>query len=107
MYGMQLERGLELIQNGQIGLDGNDLDDDSTTTKKRKVNRYPGYTDAEWGTRTRAWAMTALRLEAEKKWDGVLHAAVEKLDLSGADDGDVEDGAIGGASDPCAMIELW
>ena len=33
--------------------------------------------EAEWGTKTRAWAMTTLHLEAEKKWDGVLHAAIE------------------------------
>lgn len=92
-----------MIKTGQIGLDGNDLDDNSTT-KKRKVNRYAGYTDAVWGTKTRGWASSS-RLD-EKKWKAILHAAVEQLDMSGADEGDAEEGDSGGVLDPRALIEI-
>lgn len=96
-----------MIKTGQIGLDGNDLEDDTTATKKRKVNRYPGYTDAVWGTKTRGWAASTVRLE-DDKWKNILNAAVEKMDLCGgqADEGDVEEGPSGGASDPRALIEI-
>jgi hypothetical protein len=89
-----------LIKTGQIGLDGNDLDDDTTATKEPKVDRYAGYTDAVWGMKTRGWAMTTARLEEESKWDGILHAAVEKLDLSGADEGVWRTGPLVGHSIP-------
>lgn len=84
------------------------LDDDTVTVamKKRKINRYPGYTDAVWGTKTRGWAASTSRLD-ENKWKNILHAAVEKLDLSGADEGDVEEGGNGGVLDPRALIEIW
>jgi hypothetical protein len=100
-----------LIKTGQLGLDGNDLEDDTTTIKKRKVNRYPGYTDAVWGAKTRGWAASAARLEEdENKWKSILQAAVEKMDLSGAqaDEGEVEDfkGRNGGVLDPRALIEI-
>jgi hypothetical protein len=96
-----------LIKTGQIGLHGNEqLDaDDTAATKKRKVNRYAGYTDAVWGAKTRGWAASTSRLDANK-WKNILDAAVEKMDLTGADDGDVEEGANARVFDPRAMIEI-
>ena len=67
--------------------------DDMAVNKKRKMNRYPGYTDAMWGEKTRGWAECAGRLD-DTKWRVILHAAVDKVDWM-ADDGDIEDG-IGG-----------
>lgn len=91
---------------GKIGLDGNDiLNDDTATTKRRKINQYAGYTDAVWGTKTRGWAASTSRLD-DNKWKAILKAAVEKIDLSCADEGDVEEGADGGAFDPRALIEI-
>lgn len=104
---LQLERGLDLIKTGHVKLDGSDLvDDDTSVMKKRKINRYAGYTDAVWGVKTRGWAASTSRLD-EKKWSMILKAAVEKMDLSGADEGDVEENGNGGASDPRGMIEIW
>ena len=73
--------------------------------KKRKTNRYAGYTDTVWGEkRTRGWALSTTRLD-EKKWRAVLQAAVEKMDWSGVDDSDLE-GASGKSTDPRALIEI-
>lgn len=94
-----------MVKSGQIGLDSNDLDDDTTTSKKRKVNRYGGYTDIEWGEKTRGWVGGIERLD-ENKWKIILRAAVEKMDLTGADEGDAVDGANGGTIDPRALIEI-
>ena len=96
-----------MIKSGQIGLDGNDIvNEDTTATKKRRINRYAGYTDAVWGAKTRGWAASTSRID-DKKWSVILHAAVEKMDWSGADEGDVEEGANGGVFDPRALIEIW
>ena len=100
---MQLERALNLIKMGQIGLDGDD--NDNSTSKKRKINRYAGYTDAVWGAKTRGWAASTCRLD-ESKWRIVIQAAVDKMDWSGADEGDVDEGANGGPFDPCSLIEI-
>ena len=94
-----------MIKTGQIGLDSNDLDDDTTATKKRKVNRYPGYTDIVWGAKTRGWVTATIRLD-ESKWKSILHAAVEKMDSSCADEGETEEGSNGGALDPRGLIEI-
>jgi hypothetical protein len=83
-----------LIKICQIKLDGNDLDDDTTAMKKHKVNRYGGYTDIEWGEKTCGWVGGIERLD-ENKWILILRAAVEKMDLSGADEGDAVEGANG------------
>jgi hypothetical protein len=58
-----------------------------------------------WGTKTRGWAASTGRLD-KIKWKSILDAAVAKLDMSGADEGDAEEGANGGAFDPRAMIEI-
>ena len=95
-----------MIKTGQIGLDDNDLvDDTAATTKKCKINQYAGYTDAVWGAKTRGWAASTSRLD-QIKWKAILTAAVEKINWSGADEGDTEDGANGGALDPRALIEI-
>ena len=94
---MQLERRLDLIKTGQIGLDGN-VDNEAGAMKKRKTNCYAGYTDVMWGTKTRGWAASTSHLDKDK-WKKILSATVEKMDLSGADE-DVEEGANGGPSDP-------
>ncbi|KAF8800095.1 hypothetical protein BYT27DRAFT_7149065 [Phlegmacium glaucopus] len=101
-----LERGLELIKAGHIGLDGRDTcDNDTIAAKKRKVNRYAGYTDAVWGGKTRGWAASTARLD-DTKWRVILHAAVDKMDWN-ADDGDVEEGTgSGGTFDPRSLIEI-
>ena len=93
-----------MIKTGQITLDSNDIDDDTTTTKKRKVNRYAGYTDMVWGEKTRGWVAATVRLD-EDKWKPILHAAVDMMDC-GVDEGDVEEGANGGMIDPRALIEI-
>ena len=95
-----------MIKSGQIGLDGNDIvNEDTTATKKRKISRYTGYTDAAWGAKTRGWVASTSRID-DKKWSVILHAAVERMDWSGADEGDVEEGANGGVLDPRALIEI-
>jgi hypothetical protein len=99
-----------LVKAGHVGLDGSDTEifkDEAPVAKKRKMNRYPGYTDAVWGVKTRGWAAAATRLD-DIKWRTILHAAVDKVDWS-ADDGlgDVEEGTGGGALDPRSMIEIW
>ncbi|KAF8808382.1 hypothetical protein BYT27DRAFT_7337767 [Phlegmacium glaucopus] len=102
-----LERGLELIKAGYIGLDGSDADtfnDDAPPGKKRKMNRYAGYTDAVWGGKTCGWAAAAGRLD-DTRWRIVLHTAVDKMEWS-IDDADVEEGNGGGAFDPCSLIEI-
>ncbi|KAF8802193.1 hypothetical protein BYT27DRAFT_7113324, partial [Phlegmacium glaucopus] len=102
-----LEHGLELIKAGHIGLNGNNtdiFDDDATASKKRKTNRYTGYTDAAGGGKTRGWAAAANRLD-DIKWRVILHTAVDKMDWS-VDDGDVEEGTSGGALDPCSLIKI-
>jgi hypothetical protein len=93
-----------LVKTCQIGLDGNDLDDDTTSTKKRKVNRYAGYTDMAWGVKTRGWVAATKRLDKDK-WKSILQAAVDRIDSAG-DEGDLEEGANGGAIDPRALIEI-
>ncbi|KAF8806109.1 hypothetical protein BYT27DRAFT_7212388 [Phlegmacium glaucopus] len=103
-----LECGLELIKAGHIGLSGNDtdiFDDDAPASKKRKTNRYTGYTDAAWGGKTRGWAAAANRLD-NIKWRVILHTAVDKMDWS-VDDGEVEEGTGGGALDPHSLIEIY
>lgn len=102
---MKLEQGLDLIKTGQIRLDGNKLKDDTAAMKKCKINQYAGYMDAVWGAKTHGWAASTSCLD-ENKWGIILHVAIEKMDLSGADEGDVEEGANGGAFDPCALIEI-
>jgi len=98
-----------LIKAGHVRLDGTDadLDDDAATGKKRKTNRYAGFTDAVWGGKTRAWAASARRLD-RSKWTAILQAAIEKMDWSG-DDGDMdrEEDQSGGAFDPRSLIEIW
>ena len=95
-----------MIKSGQIGLDGNDIiNEDTTATKKRKISRYTGYTDAVWGAKTWGWVASTSRID-DKKWSVILHAAVERMDWSGADEGDVEEGANGGVLDPHALIEI-
>jgi len=95
-----------LVKAGDVALDGSDADilNDATASKKRKTNRYAGYTDAAWGGKTRGWAASANRLDAVK-WKVILNAAVEKMDWS-VDDGDVEEGTGDGAFDPRSLIEL-
>jgi hypothetical protein len=97
-----------LVKAGHVGLDGSGseiINDDAPVAKKRKMNRYAGYTDAVWGVKTRGWAAAATRLD-DIKWRTVLHAAVDEVDWT-ADDGDVEEGTGGGAWDPRSMIEIW
>lgn len=97
-----------MIKTGQVGLDGTDTDifndDASQAVKKRRMNRYPGYTDAVWGRKTRGWVGAASRLD-DNQWRAILHAAVDKVDWS-ADDGDVEEGTGEGALDPRSLIEI-
>lgn len=98
---------MELVRAGHVGLDGSDINDDMAVNKKRKMNRYPGYTDAMWGEKTRGWAESAGRLD-DTKWRLILHAAVDKVDWT-ADDGDIEDGigGLGGRGlDPRSVIEI-
>lgn len=96
-----------MVKAGLVGLNDseNDFinDDASQAVKKRKVNRYAGYTDAVWGGKTRGWAAAASRLDDEK-WKVILHAAVDKVDWS-VDDGD-EEGTGEGTSDPRSLIEI-
>ena len=68
-----------MIKTGLIRLDhdGNDLKDNSTT-KKRRVNRYAGYTDAVWGTKTHGWAASTSCLD-ENKWKLILQAAIGRV----------------------------
>ena len=98
-----------MIKAGHVRLDGTDadLDDDATTGKKCKTNRYAGFTDAVWGGKTRGWAASARRLDGSK-WTVILQAAMEKMDWSG-DDGDMdcEEDQSGGAFDPRSLIEIW
>ena len=95
-----------MIKAGQIGLDasGDDNLNDNVASRKRKTNRYSGYTDAVWGAKTRGWASSTGRLD-ESKWEIILHAAIEKMDWSGADE-DVDEGANGGPFDPRSLIEI-
>ncbi|KAF8802591.1 hypothetical protein BYT27DRAFT_7260895 [Phlegmacium glaucopus] len=100
-----LKRSLELIKAGHVGLDGHDtFDDDTNAAKKRKVNRYTGYTDAVWGGKTCGWAASAGRLD-DTKWGVILHAAVDKMDWT-ADEGDIEEGTSGVTFDPHSLIEI-
>jgi len=102
---MKLKRGLELIKAGDIGLDSHDtFDDDTAAAKKRKVNRYAGYTDVVWGGKTCGWAASTSRLD-DTKWKVILHTAVDKINWS-ADDGDAEEGTSGGTFDPRSLIEI-
>jgi len=99
-----------LIKAGYVRLDGSDadlFDDDAATGKKRKTNRYAGFTDAVWGRQTRGWAASACRLDGGK-WTVILQAAIEKMDWSG-DDGDMdrEEDRSGGAFGPRSWIEIW
>ncbi|KIM35954.1 hypothetical protein M413DRAFT_428169 [Hebeloma cylindrosporum] len=102
-----LERGLDLIKAGHVTLDGTDadvFDDDTASSKKRKINRYAGFTDAAWGAKTRGWASAVGRLDSVK-WTTILQAAVGKLDWS-ADEGDVDEDANSAAFDPRSLIEI-
>ena len=99
-----------MIKGESVRLDGTDadlFDDDAATGKKRKTNRYAGFTDAVWGGKTRGWAASAGRLDGDK-WTAILQAAMEKMDWSG-DDGDVdrEEDHSGGTLDPRSLIEIW
>ena len=97
-----------MIKAGHVRLDGTDadlLDDDTAASKKRKTNRYAGFTDAVWGGKTRGWAASARRLDSAK-WAVILQTAVEKIDWS-PDDGDVDDDNNAGAFDPRSLIEIW
>lgn len=58
-----------------------------------------------WGAKTRGWAASINRLD-EDKWKKILKAAVDKMDMSGIDEGDMEEGANGEPCDPHALIEL-
>ena len=97
-----------MIKAGHVGLDGTDadlLDDDTAVGKKRKMNRYAGFTDAVWGGKTRWWAASARRLDSVK-WTIILQTAVEKMDWS-PDDGDVDKDNSAGTFDPRSLIEIW
>ena len=74
--------------------------------KKCKTNQYAGYMDAVWGAKTHGQAASTTHLD-DNKWKTILQAAVEKMDWTGVNEGDVEEGANGGAFDPCALIEIW
>ena len=97
-----------MIKAGHVRLDGTDadLDDDAATGKKRKTTHYAGFTDAVWGGKTCAWAVSACCLDCNK-WTTILQAAMEKMDWSG-DDGDMDcEDQSGGTSDPRSLIEIW
>ena len=98
-----------MIKAGHVRLDGTDadLDDDAAAGKKRKTNRYAGFTDAVWGGKTRAWAASARCLDGSK-WTAILKATMEKMDWSG-DDGEMdhEEDQSGGVFDPRSLIEIW
>ena len=100
-----------MIKAGSVRLDGTDADlfddDAAATRKKRKTNRYAGFTDAVWGGKTRGWAASARRLD-DDKWTIILQAAMEKFDWSG-DEGDMdhEEDQSGGTFDPRSLIEIW
>jgi hypothetical protein len=99
-----------LIKAGYIRLDGSDadlFDDDPATGKKRKMNRYAGFTDAVWGRQIRGWAASACRLVGGK-WTVILQAAIEKMDWSG-DDGNMnhKEDPSSGAFGPRSWIETW
>lgn len=55
-----------------------------------------------WGAKTRAYTATTIRLD-KKKWTTILQAAVERMDWSVADEGDVEEGIN---VDPRALIDI-
>ena len=97
-----------MIKAGHVGLDGgeNDIFNDEgpgPAGKKRKSNRYAGFTDAVWGGKTHGWAASTLRLD-DFKWKTILHAAVDRVDWS-TESGDVEEGT-GGEFDPRSLIEI-
>ena len=93
-----------MIKAGHVGLETDIFDDEVPVGKKRKTNRYAGYTNAVWGRKTRAWAASARRLD-DIKWRVILHAAVDKVDWS-AEEGDVEDGTGEAEFDPRSLIEI-
>ena len=64
--------------------------DAGQAVKKRRTNRYTGYTDAVWGAKTRGWVGAASRLD-DNQWRVILHAAVDKVDWS-TNEGDGEEG---------------
>lgn len=99
---MQLEQALDLIKAGQIGLDGDN--NDNITSKKQRINQYAGYMDAVWGAKTHGWAASTCHLD-ESKWRIIIQVAFDKMDWSGADEGDVDEGA-NGPFDPHSLIEI-
>ena len=98
-----------MIKAGHVRLDGTnaDLNDNAATGKKRKTNRYAGFTDAVWGGKTHGWAVSARCLDGSK-WTIILQAAMEKMVWFG-DDGDMdrEEDQSGGTFDPHSLIEIW
>jgi hypothetical protein len=92
-----------LIKAGDVGLETDIFNDEAHIGKKRKTSRYTGYTDAEWGGKTRGWAAAASRLD-DIKWRLVLHAAVDKVDWAEEDGGEGEGGE--GEFDPRSLVEL-
>jgi hypothetical protein len=99
----QIERALKLVSSGRIKV--HEGAEKATTLegipgKKRKVNRYEGYTDVAWGEITRSWVRAARRLNAEK-WTVVLSAAVSNVDFSNMDEAEEDRD-----NDPRAMIDI-
>ena len=95
-----------MIKAGHVNLNGTDADEEaSQAIKKRRTNRYAGYTDAVWGGKTRGWVGAASRLD-DNQWRVILHAAVDKVDWS-YNEGDAEEGTSSGALDPRSLIKIW